>query len=86
MAGVFSDILVLVVAISACYLLYSRGLRSGRLPLPPGPKRKPIIGNLLEWPTDNKEWETFWKWREQYGECITSFAIAAGGLLICSWR
>jgi hypothetical protein len=40
---------------------------SKRLPLPPGPKRRFLVGNLFDWPTDNKEWETFAKWGARFG-------------------
>lgn len=36
------------------------------LSLPPGPPRKPIIGNLLDWPKE-KDWEVFSRWHQVYG-------------------
>ena len=39
------------------------------LPLPPGPKGLPIIGNLLEMPTD-KPWLVYNEWSKTYGEFI----------------
>ncbi|KIJ44585.1 hypothetical protein M422DRAFT_168011, partial [Sphaerobolus stellatus SS14] len=36
---------------------------------PPGPKPKPIIGNLLDLPKDH-EWLTHAKWAKQYGELV----------------
>lgn len=34
---------------------------------PPGPPQLPLIGGILSWPRE-KEWETFARWKEQYGE------------------
>jgi hypothetical protein len=41
--------------------------KPGDRKLPPGPSGYPIIGNLLDWPS-SKEWETYTKWAEIYGE------------------
>lgn len=40
---------------------------ASRLPLPPGPRRTFLIGNLLDWPSNSKEWETFAEWHKRYG-------------------
>lgn len=37
------------------------------LPLPPGPRRIPIIGCLLDMPTYGFEWLTYQRWGEKYG-------------------
>ncbi|KAK0204608.1 cytochrome P450, partial [Desarmillaria ectypa] len=39
-------------------------------PFPPGPKGLPFIGNLLDIPSE-KEWLTFAKWGEKYGDIVS---------------
>ncbi|TFK33958.1 cytochrome P450 [Crucibulum laeve] len=41
--------------------------RSGGLPLPPGPKGHPLIGNLRDLPT-SFEWITYHKWCKDFGK------------------
>lgn len=36
--------------------------------LPPGPKKWPLLGNILDMPT-SKEWLTFIEWGRTYGNC-----------------
>ena len=36
------------------------------LPYPPGPKRLPIVGNLISMPS-REEWVTYKKWSEESG-------------------
>jgi hypothetical protein len=38
--------------------------------LPPGPKKWPLLGNMLDMPT-SKEWLTFAEWGRTYGNCLT---------------
>ncbi|KAH8118941.1 cytochrome P450 [Phellopilus nigrolimitatus] len=40
-----------------------------RLPLPPGPKGLPVIGNIFDMPKDH-EWLTVAQWRKTYGDII----------------
>jgi hypothetical protein len=41
-------------------------------PLPPGPKGLPLLGNVLDMPTE-KEWLTFAEWGEAWGIYITLY-------------
>ncbi|KAF9463431.1 cytochrome P450 [Collybia nuda] len=48
--------------------------------LPPGPKGLPLIGNILDMPTE-KEWLTFARWGEKWGD-ITSVNVFGQTLII----
>ncbi|KAF8158761.1 cytochrome P450 [Mycena galopus ATCC 62051] len=39
------------------------------LPFPPGPRRRPIVGNLYDMPTESP-WKTYRDWGEQYGDVV----------------
>lgn len=47
-------------------ILWSRSQSIKSLPLPPGPKGKPILGNILDMPS-NQEWFTYTEWGKKYG-------------------
>ena len=79
----FSDLLlptmpqlVAILATVALVFLYLRRKNARpRLPLPPGPKGLPVIGNLRDMPT-SFEWETYHKWSKEHGTfCFMSFGF-----------
>ncbi|KAI0796931.1 cytochrome P450 [Abortiporus biennis] len=56
--------------------------RSTRLPLPPGPKRIPIIGNLLNAPTGSEIHKVYRDWSLQHGSDIVYLDLPSQPMLI----
>ena len=48
---------------------------SNGLPLPPGPKGYPLIGNLLDMPL-HKPWLAYDEWRRTYGKTFTIISLS----------
>jgi hypothetical protein len=63
------NLLTTIVSISIVLYVYikRRGNRSTRdLPLPPGPKKLPFIGNLFNMPK-SLSWEAYHDWSKEFG-------------------
>lgn len=58
-----------LVASIIVFSILKRQTARRSLPLPPGPKPLPLIGNLLDIP-QKKEWLTYNSWNEQYGDVV----------------
>ncbi|KAJ7102588.1 cytochrome P450 [Mycena belliarum] len=58
-----ADGTVALVALALCYRLYKRRVT---LPLPPGPRGWPLIGNVFDMP-ESHAWKTFARWGDIYG-------------------
>ncbi|KAF8898320.1 cytochrome P450 [Mucidula mucida] len=68
-----SSIYVLALASAGCFLVLRHIIRRTGAPLPPGPKGLPLIGNVLDMPTEGKDWLTYAEWGRKYGGlCMVS--------------
>ncbi|KAG9311157.1 hypothetical protein JVU11DRAFT_8224 [Chiua virens] len=54
---------------------------SNGFPLPPGPPRKPLVGNLLDIPR-SQQWHQFLKWKEHYGDIVYVEALGNKMLIV----
>ena len=61
------------IVIAAFGLLSHFFRRKQPAPYPPGPKGYPIIGNLLDMPTE-LPWRTYMQWGQKFGETAITLA------------
>ncbi|KAF7372980.1 Cytochrome P450 [Mycena sanguinolenta] len=74
----------LAIAIFSILLYALRWNRNrSRLPLPPGPRKLPLIGNAFEIPTE-RQGETFLKWSKQFKSDIIHLNAAGTSIVVLS--
>ncbi|KAF8191472.1 cytochrome P450 [Mycena galopus ATCC 62051] len=68
--------------LAALYSYFSQGTRS-KLPLPPGPTKWPVVGNLFDMPA-TFEWITFMEWSKKYNSDILHLNVAGQSIIVLS--
>lgn len=77
-----TSVLVSLIALIILHAFRRRGVKN--YPLPPGPPRLPIIGNLLNKP-NHSEWETYADWGQKHSRLLKSHTNQADGLFLRFW-
>ena len=63
------------IALFALMLVLLKGLMSKKsIPLPPGPRKLPLLENLLDMPTTH-EWFKFAEWGEKWGTFPPTYSL-----------
>ncbi|KAK0187278.1 cytochrome P450 [Armillaria mellea] len=70
-------IFLAVVLVTVCLKIRARY----RFPLPPGPKKMPMLGNLFNMPTSS-EWEVYNRWCKEYGTDIIHLDVAGTSIMV----
>ena len=64
-----TDLCTILLAVALALLLRDRLKQKNSLPLPPGPKKYPFVGNVLSIPRA-LVWETYARWGRECGPYI----------------
>ncbi|KAF8960427.1 cytochrome P450 [Flammula alnicola] len=75
------DKLVLLATLVFTLFVYLRNRGRPALPFPPGPKKLPLLGNLLDLPT-TFEWVTYAQWSKEYNSDIVHLRAAGSDLIL----
>ncbi|KAJ7607912.1 cytochrome P450 [Roridomyces roridus] len=72
-----------VLALLPLTSMYLLRRRQSKLPLPPGPPKLPLVGNLFNYPS-TFEWETYMEWSRMYDSDILHLGVAGRSIVVLS--
>ncbi|KAI0259752.1 cytochrome P450 [Gloeopeniophorella convolvens] len=75
------EVLFTIAALSASLALFVIRARGRRLSYPPGPRRLPIIGNLLDMPS-REEWVVYKRWSDDFGSDVVHVDVLGSHIII----
>uniref|UniRef100_A0A8H7XX85 Cytochrome P450 n=1 Tax=Psilocybe cubensis TaxID=181762 RepID=A0A8H7XX85_PSICU len=78
------DTLAILIALGSLGLIYYRKSKKGpysHLPLPPGPPRKPIVGNLFNMPS-RPEWQDYHKISQEHNTDIIYLNVVGTNIVV----
>ncbi|KAJ7607902.1 cytochrome P450 [Roridomyces roridus] len=78
-----SGIVLLTIALGLVGIYYLHSNRRSKLPLPPGPRKKFLVGNLFDIPP-TLPWEKYMKWSRLYESDIIHLNAAGQSMVILS--
>ncbi|KAL1744100.1 cytochrome P450 [Schizophyllum fasciatum] len=76
----YQELALALLAVGAVYL-YTFARKASRAPLPPGPRRLPVIGNLLDLPA-RMVWETYMAWAKEYDSAVLHADVFGQPLIV----
>ncbi|KAJ7301348.1 cytochrome P450 [Mycena albidolilacea] len=80
-----SSPVVLCTTFMILAMVYAATLRTrcSKLPLPPGPHKLPLVGNLFDVPS-TFQWQTYARWSKQYDSDIIHLNLAGTSVIVLS--